>query len=73
MGQELIEAEVIIPAPMMTEDSRLKLWEAERQKLRDGGFMIMAERRVKNTAFDFKNDRTTLKIKIRPASLDEKN
>jgi len=72
MGTEMISAECIIPAPMMSESDRQKQLEEYRRKVWANRCIIEREWRVRNPVFDKKGEKTTTMFKIRPArTIDE--
>lgn len=54
-----------VPAPWMSEIERAKVVQQQREAIWMRGMFITAEQRVRNEAFDKRNERTTTKIKYR--------
>ena len=72
MPTELISADCVIPAPMMSETERQKRVEQYRLGAWARGCVIEKEWRVRNPVFDKKGEKTTTMFRIRPArSADE--
>ncbi len=67
MIQELISADCICPAPMMSEVDRQKRVEAMRKSIYVNGCMIEKEWRVRNPVFDSKGEKSTTMFRFRPA------
>lgn len=67
MNTELIRADCIIPAPMMSEIDRQKRIEEYRLGAWAGGCVIEKEWRVRNPVFDKKDEKTTTMMRVRPA------
>jgi len=69
---EMIRADCVIPAPMMSETERQKIVKKHRLGVWARGCIIEKEWRVHNPAFDKKGEKTTTMMRIRPAmSVDE--
>ena len=64
---ELISAETIFPAPMVTETERQQRLEQHRLSIWANGCVIEKEWRVHNPVFDRKGEKTTTKFLVRPA------
>lgn len=64
---ELVSAETIFPAPMVTETERQKRLEKHRLSIWANGCVIEKEWRVHNPVFDEKGEKTTTKFLVRPA------
>lgn len=65
---QLIQTEHMVPAPDVagwTEATRLAEFERLRAVLRDDGGLIIAERRIRNDAFDKRGERTTLLLTVK--------
>lgn len=71
MGTEMISADCIIPAPMMSETKRQELVESYRLGAWRRGCMIEKEWRVHNPVFDRKGEKTTTMMRIRPVRTDD--
>jgi len=72
MATELLSAECICPAPMMTEIDRQKRVSEMRKSIYANECVIEKEWRVHNPVFDKKNEKTTTMFRIRPArTIDE--
>ena len=66
MGTEFLQGMITIPTPFMTEAQRLVEVSNKRKELEAQGMMIISERRVRNIAFDNKDERTTFNLTIKP-------
>ena len=71
MGIELLSADCVIPAPMMSETKRQELVEKYRIGAWARGCVIEKEWRVRNPVFDKKGEKTTTKFRIRPANTED--
>ena len=72
MTTEFISGECICPAPMMSEIDRQKLISEMRKSIYTNKCIIDKEWRVRNPVFDKKGEKTTTKVRIRPArTIDE--
>ena len=71
MGIEILSADCVIPAPMMSETKRQELVEKCRIGAWARGCVIEKEWRVRNPVFDKKDEKTTTKFSIRPAKTIE--
>ena len=64
----LLETEHIIPTPAIagwTEETRLAELERCKAAIRSEGGDIILERRIRNTAFDARGERTTFTLKVK--------
>jgi len=69
---EMISAECICPAPMMTEIDRQKRITEMRKSIYANKCVIEKEWRVHNPVFDKQGEKSTTKFRIRPAkTIDE--
>jgi len=72
METELISAECVCPAPMMSEIDRQKRVADMRKSIYANRCVIEKEWRVHNPVFDKKGEKTTTKFRVRPArTMDE--
>jgi len=72
MIQELMSAECICPAPMMSEIERQKRVSDIRKSIYANSCVIEKEWRVRNPVFDKKGEKSTTMFRIRPAkTIDE--
>ena len=71
MPTELIRADCVIPAPMMSETTRQKRVEEHRLDAWARGFIIEKEWRVHTPVFDKKGEKTTTMMRIRPAKSED--
>ena len=71
MNSEMISAECIYPAPMMTEIDRQKRLDDFRLNIYGNGCVIEKEWRVRNPVFDKRGEKTTTMFKIRPAQTED--
>ena len=67
MPTEMISADCVIPAPMMSETDRQKRIERYRLGAWARGCIIEKEWRVHNPVFDKKDEKTTTMMRVRPA------
>lgn len=67
METDLISAECVCPAPMMSEIDRQKRVADMRKSIYTNECMIEKEWRVYNPVFDKKGEKTTTMFRIRPA------
>jgi len=72
MTQDLMSAECICPAPMMSEIDRQKRVADMRKSIYANKCVIEKEWRVHNPAFDKRGDKSTTMFRVRPAkTIDE--
>lgn len=71
MGIEMLQAECIYPAPMVSETERQKRLEQYRIGVWARGYIIEKEWRVHNPVFDKKGEKTTTKMLIHPAKTED--
>ncbi|HUV46283.1 MAG TPA: hypothetical protein VMW45_04370 [Dehalococcoidia bacterium] len=72
MSNDLISAECICPAPMMSEIDRQKRVTDMRKSIYVNRCVIEKEWRVRNPVFDKKGEKSTTMFRIRPArTVDE--
>ena len=72
METELISAECVCPAPMMSEIDRQKRVADMRKSIFANRCVIEKEWRVHNPAFDKKGEKSTTMFRVRPArTMDE--
>ena len=72
MLTEMLSAECVCPAPMMSEIDRQKRVADMRKSIYQNKCVIEREWRAHNPVFDKKGEKTTTKFRIRPAkTIDE--
>ena len=72
MTQDLMSAECICPAPMMSEIDRQKRVADMRKSIYANKCVIEKEWRVHNPVFDKRGDKSTTMFRVRPAkTIDE--
>ena len=67
MPTELISANCICPAPMMSESDRQELIKAMRKSIYAHKCVIEKEWRTHNPVFDKKGEKSTTMFQVRPA------
>lgn len=61
--------EGVIPAPdvwMSSEEKRVEFFDTSVMKIYLSGWYVVSQRRIRNTAFDKKGQKTTMKVIVRP-------
>ena len=71
IDRNMISAECIIPAPMMSEIKRQEIVQRNRLAVWANGCVIEKEWRIHNPVFDKKREKTTTKFLIRPVKTDD--
>jgi hypothetical protein len=70
--QDLLSAECICPAPMMSEIDRQRRVAEKRKSIYANRCVVEKEWRVRNPIFDKKGEKSTTMFRIRPArTIDE--
>ena len=69
--QGLPQATAVIPCPWADETERQKRFEDALESLVLKGYFIIETKRIRNEAFDKKNEKTTLEVKYRACKSEQ--